>query len=78
MKLIDEYGFTKEVKSGFSWTVFLFGPIALAIREQYLEAILCLIIGPLTLWIYQIYLSFTANEKLYKKLIKEGYKHDSD
>ncbi len=74
IKMTNELGFEKEVKMGFSWTVFFFGPIALAIREQYIEAILCLIIGTLTMGIYQIYLAFTANEKLYRKLRENGYK----
>ncbi len=73
--LQHDTGLTKEVKIGFSWTIFFFGFIALIIRGQVKEALIVL----LTSWvgvglIYWVYLIFKGNEKLREKYILEGYK----
>ncbi len=74
MTLKHPSGVTKEVKTGFSWTIFFFGFFALLIRGQIKEALIVL----LTCWIgigliYQIYLAFKGNEKQKNKFLLKGF-----
>lgn len=62
-------GITKEVKVGFSWTIFFFGWIALAIRGQYVAAFISFI----TLNIAACYYMFAANRLLARKLVADGW-----
>lgn len=71
-------GIQKEVKVGFSWTIFFFSFIALLIRGQIKEALIVL----LTSWIgigiiYWIYLCFKGNEKLHEELLLKGFEVQS-
>lgn len=61
---------TKEVKHGFSWTIFFFGWIALAIRGQAKQAI----ISFLTFNLAACYFMFTANTTLARDMIRKGWK----
>lgn len=74
MTLKHPSGVTKEVKTGFSWTILFFGFIALLIRGQIKEELIIL----LTFWlgigiIYQIYLAFKGNEKQKDKFLLKGF-----
>lgn len=60
---------TKEVKVGFSWTIFFFGWIALAIRGQYVPAL----ISFFTLNIAAFYYMFAANRLLARQLVRNGW-----
>jgi len=62
-------GIKKEVKNGFSWTVFLFGWIALLIRKQPVPAIICF----LTFGLAGFYFMFTANKMLAIDLVEQGW-----
>ena len=59
----------KAVKIGFSWTVLFFGWIALAIRGQWIPAVLCFIFFPLP----SLYYMFTANRILKEQLLIENW-----
>ena len=73
-----------KVRNGFAWTVALFGPIALAIRGQWLEVgisigIIALVIIldlnipdsiPMAVWIGY---AMVANEMLLKQRQRQGY-----
>lgn len=60
---------TKEVKVGFSWTIFFFGWMALAIRGQYVPALISFI----TLNIAGFYYMFAGNRLLARKLVVDGW-----
>lgn len=60
---------TKEVKIGFSWTVFFFGALALLIRKQYGAAV----ISFLTFGLANFYFMFAANKMLAHSMIECGW-----
>lgn len=62
-------GIRKEVKIGFSWTVFFFGWIALAIRKQFAPAAIAFF----TLNIASLYYMFAANKALAVDLVADGW-----
>jgi len=62
-------GITKEVKVGFSWTVFFFGWLALAIRGQYVPAL----ISFLTFNFAGFYYMFAGNRILARQLVENGW-----
>jgi len=62
-------GIKKEVKNGFSWTVFFFGWIALLVRKQYGPAVICLFT-----WNFAaMYFMFKANKMLAIDLVEQGW-----
>ena len=65
-------GLTKEVKIGFSWTIFCFGWIALLIRKQYSYAVISLLTFNLASW----YFMFVANKAKAHDLIEQGWQID--
>ena len=62
-------GLTKEVKVGFSWTIFCFGWMALAIRGQYVPAL----ISFLTFNMASFYFMFAGNRLLAFQLVENGW-----
>ena len=62
-------GLTKEVKVGFSWTIFLFGWLALAIRKQYGAAIISILLFNLPV----LYYMFAGNKLLARDLAENGW-----
>ena len=69
---LQKGGSLKSIPSGFSGTVFFFGPVTLLLRGMILHAILCLL--PI-IWLFY---AFKANEIYIKKLIKNGYESIDD
>ena len=65
----NKNGLTKEVKIGFSWTIFCFGWMALAIRGQYVPAF----ISFLTFNMASFYFMFAGNRMLARHLIENGW-----
>jgi hypothetical protein len=63
-------GVTREVKHGFSWTIFCFGAAALLVRRQYGLAVICL----LTLGLANFYFIFSANRLLARSMAENGWK----
>jgi len=65
----NKNGLTKEVKVGFSWTIFCFGVLALLIRKQYgLAAVSLFSFG-----LANFYFIFAANRMLARQLIEDGW-----
>lgn len=81
--LVNEKNQERVVKDGFSFTIFLFGPLALFVRGQFLLGAIYLLItyisphiisGEFNLaLIYGIVLAFIGNKLLVQSLIKSGY-----
>ena len=65
----NKNGLTKEVKVGFSWTIFFFGWMALAIRGQYVPAL----ISFLSFNMASFYFMFSGNRLLARQLIEDGW-----
>ena len=63
-------GVQREVKHGFSWTVFFFGWIALFVRGQIVPGVL----GLLTFNITTLYYMFAANKLLARSLAADGWR----
>ena len=78
-------GRTKEVKVGYSWTVFFFGIIPMLFRKDWLSALVCFFIAyalnyilPTIIFIspsviFYIIVAYYYNEYYEKQLIKKGY-----
>lgn len=81
VKLKNNVGVTKEVKSGFSWTTFFFGFFPALIRGDLKWAIIMFIIAAvvgsftfgLGAWIPGIIFSFVYNKIYIKELLEKGY-----
>lgn len=67
--IFQKNGITKKVKHGFSWTVFFWGWIALAIRGQYAACLITLA----TFGFGTFYYMFAANRLLARDLIADGW-----
>ena len=65
----NKNGLTKEVKIGFSWTIFFFGWMALAIRGQYVPAL----ISMFTFNMASFYFMFAGNRLLARQLVESGW-----
>ncbi len=82
IRLRHDSGLTRDVKEGFSWTIFFFSWIALAFRGQMKEMWISLALIILTSWwsfgipffIYWIYLCIKGNELLFQSLLHNGYR----
>ena len=62
-------GVVKEVKVGFSWTIFFFGWMALAIRGQYVHALISFV----TFNFAGFYYMFAGNRLLARQLASKGW-----
>jgi hypothetical protein len=62
-------GVVREVKHGFSWTIFFFGMIALIVRKQYGLAAISLF----TMGIANFYFMFAANRLLARQMAEDGW-----
>lgn len=74
----------EEVKLGWSWTGFLFGPIAQISKGLWGEAIFLVILNILLWWTIIVpvatwlYVGGTINDKYYIKLLEKGYRIKDD
>jgi energy-converting hydrogenase Eha subunit G len=67
---------TVDTKIGYSWTVFFFGFIALFIRQQWLLAVVQLLLSivyPPLYIVSSFILAFFANERKIRMLVQDGY-----
>lgn len=67
-----KHGIIKEVKIGFSWTIFFFGWIALLIRKQWAYAAISFFTFNFASW----YFMFVANKAKAHELIEDGWMID--
>lgn len=77
VKLKHESGLTKEVKQGWSWTIFFFGWIAMFIRGQVKEGIVSIGLYFLFIipgFVYTLYMCSKGNEKLVESYLEKGYR----
>jgi len=64
---------TKEVKHGYSWTVFFFGAFCYMLRGQWGMVVLSWIAAMFTLGLSNIVFAFFANKQLANKLLCDGW-----
>lgn len=76
--IFNKSGVTKTVKVGFSWTVFFFGSIALAFRQQWGFAFLMLVLDIFLLGIIHMIYAFFANKHLAEQLVIDGWEVTPD
>lgn len=66
-------GVSREVKAGFSWTVFFFGPFAFAWRGMWGMFFICWIAAVLTLGLSALVFPFFANRWYARWLAERGW-----
>lgn len=70
----NEYGVTKEVKKGFSWTMLFFGLFVPLIRGDLKWTIISLILAFITAGISWLVLPFFYNNVYIESLQEKGYR----
>lgn len=76
--LKNKAGVVKELKVGFSWTVFFFGGWVAMFRGQWGEVAKWWLLNPCTLGIWGICQCFTANKKTIIMYLEKGYEPASE
>jgi hypothetical protein len=76
--IFSKNGIQRQVKVGFSWTVFFFGIFALAYRRQFGFAFLFLVLDLMLFWLPHLVYAFFANKHLAEQLATEGWTLDYD
>ncbi len=71
--LKNETGLTRQVKVGFSWTSFFFGPFPFFFRGMSGSGFIWLLLALSTLGLSTIYLWFTINKKTAHHYMEIGY-----
>lgn len=71
--LKNETGLTRQVKVGFSWTSFFFGPFPFFFRGMSGSGVIWLLLALMTLGLSTIYLWFTINKKTAHHYMEIGY-----
>ena len=67
-------GLVKEVKVGFSWTVFFFGIFVPLFRSDFKWAIIMSLLAMLTMGLSSLVFPFIYNKIYIKEMIEKGYK----
>ena len=71
----NDAGLTRQVKVGFSWTAFFFGPLPFLFgRGMPVQFLVWLVLGTITFGIGTIYLWFAINKITAKHYLEKGYK----
>lgn len=78
ISLKNQYGKQKQVKAGFSWTMFFFGALVPLCRGQIGEFFKFLVLSVVTLSIYAWIQCFKGNKRYLEYLIDKGYKPLTD
>lgn len=78
VKLQNATGVTKELKVGFSWTIFFFGAWVAMFRGQWSEFAKWVFLNPITLGIWGIAQCWTANKKTVISFLEKGYAPATD
>ena len=66
-------GLTREVKAGFSWTVFFFGFVPFAFRQQWGWFCGMFVLGFMTFGLSSIVMAFFANKITARWLVENGW-----
>ena len=69
-------GIIKEVKHGFSWTIFFFSWIPLLTRGMYIHAILAFILFLPTFGLWSLIMAFIGNKLYAQHLLNDGWQCD--
>lgn len=81
-KIYEKNGVQREIKTGFSWVTFLFGFIALLIREQNNMSLVNFVIGSIAglftmgigWYVVSLIQAFDANRRREEQLKLDGWK----
>ena len=73
-RMVGPGGISKEVKVGFSWTMFFFGPLVPLIRGDSKWFILSIVISLFTVGIGWLFLPFIYNKHYITDLMEKGYR----
>jgi hypothetical protein len=76
VKMINEAGLVREVKVGFSWTAFFFGPLPFFFRGMQTHAIIWIVISIVTSGLSNLVLMFIINKMTAHFYLENGYKPD--
>ena len=71
--LKNEYGVTKEVKKGFSWTMLFFGVFVPLVRGDWKWFLISLLAGIVTVGISWLIFPFFYNKIYLNELLEKGY-----
>lgn len=69
----NQSGVLREVKVGFSWTIFFFGGIPFLFRGMPLHGVAFIIAGLITFGFSNLILSFIGNKMTAKYYLENGY-----
>ena len=75
--MTNQFGTTKTVPVGFSWTVLFWGFIPPLFRGDWLWALILLVLNGLVGPIASIIVAFFYNKIYIKTLVKRGYRYSS-
>lgn len=64
----------KQIKRGFSWTTFFFGPFALLLRGQYILALIAMVLAVATVGVSWLFFPFIANKLLEETIVQNGWR----
>jgi len=78
VKLVNQTGVAKELKVGFSWTVFFFGGWVAMFRGQWSEVAKWVFLNPITLGFWGLIQCWNANKKTIISYLEKGYQPASD
>ena len=70
----NEFGVTKQVKAGFSWTMLFFGVFVPLVRGDWKYFIISLIAGVFTFGLSWLVFPFFYNKLYLNDLLNNGYK----
>ena len=73
VRLKNDIGMVKEVKVGFSWTNFFFGPFVPALRGDWKYAGIMVICAMITAGISSLVFPFAYNKLYIKDLLMKGF-----
>ena len=69
----NNYGVTKSVKVGFSWTVFFFGGFVFLFRGMPVHGILLIVLSIITWGVAAFIYAFFANKATAEYYLEHGY-----
>jgi len=74
----NKVGLIREIKVGFSWTVFFFGPLPFFFRGMSSSGLAWILLSFCTLGISNLFLMFSINKKTAQHYLEIGYEPVGD